>query len=83
MFYHQTAFLFIGDGDSHCEADKGKTKFHSYVKTDSFRCFLLSTEPIKKQKAKVKFTIITIIVSLSNICGFFDRAVICWVTGLC
>lgn len=77
MFYHQTAFLFIGDGDSHCEADKGKTKFHSYVKTDSFRCFLLSTEPIKKQKAKVKFTIITIIVSLSNICGFFDRAVIC------
>lgn len=26
MFYHQTAFLFIGDGDSHCEADKGKTE---------------------------------------------------------
>lgn len=29
MFYHQTddiAFLFIGDGGSHCEAGKGKTE---------------------------------------------------------
>lgn len=29
MIYHQTdviAFLFIGDGGSHCEAGKGKTE---------------------------------------------------------
>lgn len=29
MFYHQNdviAFLFIGDGGSHCEAGKGKTE---------------------------------------------------------